>query len=122
MKLAVVTAKAAPSVAPQSGGVRPKPSFAACRSLLTHQPAGVAARLARLMNDAETAIAHGAPSSFAKARRLEEAVGYVAWLRPSHEETRQLQLGLAGLMREFFPSPEWRTPLVVGLRPGDERR
>ncbi len=122
MKLAIVTAKAAPAIARQAGSLRSKPSFAACRSLLTHQPARVAARLGRLMNDAETAIARGAPSRFAKARRLEEAVGYVAWLRPGHEETRQMQLGLAGLMRELFPSPEWRTPLVAGLGPGDERR
>lgn len=122
MKLAVVTAKTAPAVARRARRVRPRPSFAACRSLLTHQPPRVAARLARLMNEAETAIARGAPGRFAKARRLEEAVAYVAWLRPGHKKTRRLQLCLAGLMREFFPSPEWRAPLIPGLRPGDERR
>ncbi len=93
------------------------PSFQACRDLLSHQSGPIAARLGRLVTGAERAIKRGAPDRFARARKLEEAVGYVAWVRGTHEESQALRRCVARLLRESFDSFDWRAPLIAGLRP-----
>ena len=63
-------------------------SFQECRVLSQHQPAAVAARLRRLVGDAEKAIKRGAPERFARARRLEEAVFYMPRCAPPTRSRR----------------------------------
>jgi hypothetical protein len=116
MKLAVYTRAATPAVV-QSIDIEPSQlSFRACRALLSHQPPRVAALIGRLVGATDKAIRKGAPDRFLRARRLEEAVCYVAGLRPTHEESQRLQLCVTRLLHEHFATPEWRAPFIAGLR------
>jgi hypothetical protein len=92
-------------------------SFDDISALLQSQSPAIAARLERLAKTAERAIMRGAPDRFVRARKFEEAVGYVAALRASHPETLALQRYVARLMREKFNSIDWRAALIEGLRP-----
>ncbi len=101
MKLAVCTTASSEAV-DSNGLAAQKPSFDDCRDLLQRQSPAIATRLGRLARAAERAITRGADDRFARARKLEEAVGYVAWLRPSHPESQALQRCVARLLRESF--------------------
>lgn len=117
MKLAVCNTAPVGGVITNDSPSAPNPSFQACRDLLGHQSRPIAARLGRLVTGAERAIRRGAPDRFARARKLEEAVGYVAWVRGTHEESQALRRCVARLLSETFSSLDWRAPLIAGLRP-----
>ena len=114
MKLAVYTA-----AADAAGGQRAScssPSFQDCRDLASHQAAPIAAKLCELLDKVESALEQDAPDLFALARRLEEAAGYIAWVRRSHEDSQSLQRMIARLLLESFGRPEWRAPFIAGLQ------
>jgi hypothetical protein len=115
MKLTVFSMASAEADAKDRGRSVAKPSFQTCHALLQHQPRSVAARLARLVGRAESAIRRGAPDRFARARQLEEAVCFVAMLRPSHADSQALKLCVIRLLRESFDSIDWRRPLIDGF-------
>ncbi len=116
MKLAICNTAPLGAVVENDGPSAPQPSFQACRDLLRHQSESIATRLGRLMNGAERAIKRGASDRFARARKLEEAVGYVASVRGSHAESQALRHCVARLLSESFESIDWRAPLIAGLR------
>lgn len=119
MKLAVCTTASSEAV-DSNGLAAQKPSFDDCRDLLQRQSPAIATCLGRLARAAERAITRGADDRFARARKLEEAVGYVAWLRPSHPELQALQRCVARLLRESFDFIDWRAGLIEGLRPATD--
>ncbi len=116
MKLAVFTSPDAGAFTKERDQSIVETSFQDCRVLSQHQPAVVAARLQRLVAGAEKAIERGASDRFARALRLEEAVFYIASLRPGHAESQALKLCVTRLLRQSFDSLDWRRPFVAGLR------
>lgn len=117
MKLAVCTTAPFEAADDTPGFAAAKASFDDCRDLLQSQSPAIAARLGRLAKSAERSIKRGAQDRFARARKFEEAVGYVAGLRASHAESQALQRCVARLLRESFDSIDWRAGLIEGLRP-----
>ncbi len=115
MKLLVFTSPDAGAITKERDGSIFESSFRDCRVLSRHQPTAVAARLQRLVTDAEKAIEGGAPDRFARARRLEEAVIYIASLRPAHSQSQELKRCVTRLLRRSFDSLDWRRPFVLGL-------
>jgi hypothetical protein len=114
MELAVFTSSSTGAVI-GSGQKIAVASFRDFRVLSRLQPPSVAARLVRLSSGVEKAIKCGDPKRYARARWLEEAVGFIAQARPNHEESQELQHCLARLLRQSFPSFDWRRPLIAGL-------
>jgi hypothetical protein len=114
MELAVFTSSSTGAVI-GSGQKTTVSSFKDFRALSRLQPPSVAARLVRLSSGVEKAIKCGDPKRYARARWLEEAVGFIAQTRPNHAESQELQHCLARLFRQSFRSLDWRRSLIAGL-------
>jgi hypothetical protein len=92
-----------------------------CHADIAQQPASVARRMNRLLRRFAKALEGGALENggadlFRQARQLEDMVAWLAALRVGHADTLRLQRNLARLLHEVFRTPEWRRPLIAGLR------
>ncbi len=117
MKFAVFTSASTGAAIGANGRKTAASSFKDFRALSRLQPPAIAARLLRLARGVEKAIKCGDPERYARARWLEEAVGYIAQKRLNHPETQALQHCLTRLLHQSFASLDWRRPLIAGLRP-----
>jgi hypothetical protein len=118
MKLAVYVSAFGAQAGSCCPAARDLPSFDLCRAILDRRPGPVAAKLRELAARAEKAITRDAPDRYFRARQLEEAACYVAEALPGDVAFAELARTIVRLLHESFGSPEWRAPLIEGLRPG----
>jgi hypothetical protein len=121
MNLAVVTSSSSVAVVDTNTRKSAAFSFKDFRALAKLQPPDVAARLVRLARGVERSIGRGDPERYRRARWLEEAVAQVVQRRPKKAESLELQQCLTRLLRQSFPSLDWRRSLIAGCKPARRR-
>jgi hypothetical protein len=121
MKLAVFTSSSSGAVVERNTRKSAACSFKDFRALAKLQPPDIAARLARLARGVEQSIRRGDSERYRRARWLEEAVAQIVQRRPKNAESRELQQCLTRLLRQSFPSLDWRRSLIAGFKPTRRR-